>query len=245
MFSFLSSRSRRPATASQALSIRPTRRWWWRWWGGAVLLTGFLGALLAGLQLAGLDWLGSAQLRLDNRALRSALSSASASQQIALQQLAVQERTRREEAAARATLAQELAGLREENLHLKEDLAAMRSVMPGQGGTGVHISDFRVRSGGVPGEYRWSLLVAQGGRQSVDFIGRVHLRVEIPAAGGRTTQQIVEDLREPTPALSFKYYQEVEGVFRLPARVQPSRVWVDIWRDGQSRPVVSMASPLT
>lgn len=208
-----------------------------------------LAVALGLLQALGLGWLSPIALRAElhaaqvqNRSLAEALAAAQ-------QGLAMQEQARREGLAASNSLAQELASLREDNLHLKEDLASLRSLMAPDGpSSGVRLSGFHVHMGALPGEYRWHLLVAQGGHQAQDFLGRVRLRLEYGPG----------ELRDPLPAtasgggdgangaqtLSFKYYGELEGSFRTAPGARPRKVWAEVWRNGGTQPVASQSYAL-
>jgi hypothetical protein len=228
------------------LAIRPQRPWWWRWAGRALTL-----ALCCVLILGGLHWYGNAllgplRLQAENQRLADEQQKLSAELLRAQQSLALVAHTREEDRAARASLAQELAILREENLHLKEDLGSLRSLMaPGAAGGGVRLSGFRVHAGVTPGEYRWHLLLAQGGHQAGDFRGKVRLRLEYAAGESREPQFPVSDsARDGAQPLSFKYYEDLEGSFRIASGRHLRKVWAEVWRDGETQPAASQAFAL-
>ena len=70
--------------------------------------------------------------------------------------------------------------------------------------------------------WHYRLLVVRGGKPKDDFAGRVVLQATLAApdgsvAAGRTLT-LPDDQPETAPALklAFKYYQRVEGTFRVP-----------------------------
>ncbi len=238
MFGRLSGPSRRKRRELE-LSIGAHAPGWSRWGPWLALLLLVPAAWLARPYL--LPWLPGATASsaagvpaVDVAALQSTLEATR-------QQLALEARGRQQDQAARESLAQELAALREENMHLKEDLASLRSLDSAAAPQGVQLSGFTMRAGAMPGEYRWHLLVAQDGRQSAPFTGRVHLRLEY--AG--TAPAGPDPAAESAQPLSFKYYQDVEGELRVPASRHPVKVWAEVWREGQRQPVASVSLPLS
>lgn len=233
------------------MSLRPERPWWVRW--GSMLLINML--LLGGVSLAShvLGWplLGPYHMNVDTRALE-------AEHRVIEQQIAeanetkvVQERLQNEEKAARENLAQDLAALREENMHLKEDLASLRNLKnpAATGGSagpveGLKLSGFKVQAGAVPNEYRWHLLVANAVNQARPFQGKVILKLQY-ASGERVEVQPISSKPNDSPQLlSFKYYQEVEGTFRGALAKPASMVYAEVWRNGDANPAAVVSLPM-
>lgn len=233
---------RRLRSQQVRVAIQPHRPWWWRWSGRILWVVLCSAGLLAVLHWYGASLLTPLRLQSDNLELRTEHAQLQADLQKAQQELTVIAQARAEDQAARNSLAQELAVLREENLHLKEDLASVRSLMAPAAGSGVHLSGFRVRPGVGPNEYLWHLLLAQGGRQSDDFHGRVRLRLEY-AAGEPREPQFASVGQGPGGAqpLSFKYYEELEGSFRTTNGQHLRKVWAEVWRDGESQPAATQS----
>jgi len=242
---FLIRLRRRLRSQQTRLAIQPHRPWWWRWSQRLLALLACCALLLGGLHWYGASLLTPLRLQADNLSLRAEQDRLQAALQKAKQDLEVLAQARAQDQAARNSLAQELARLREENLHLKEDLASVRSLMAPAAGAGVHLSGFRVRPGLAPGEYLWHLLLAQGGRQAADFRGRVRLRLEY-APGESRDPQFAAAGHGPdgTQPLSFKYYEELEGSFRTTTGQHLRKVWAEVWRDGETQPAASQSFAL-
>ena len=91
--------------------------------------------------------------------------------------------------------------------------------------------------------WRYSLLIVRGGSPKDEFDGNVVLRATL--AGGapaeairRRSIQIPDDEPEASPALrlKFKYYQRVEGRFRVPQGSRVTAVAVRAYESGQATP---------
>ncbi len=224
------------------LSIRPTPPWWVRWLPTLGLLALIpLGALMLPYVLSRFGISSTTNLAIEVRTLRASEAGLRSALQASQQQLAIEARTRQQDQAARESLAQELAALREENVHLKEDLASLRSLGVNSVPGGVQLSGFTLRAGAMPGEYRWHLLVAQDGRQTAPFTGNVRLRLEEAAGGTATSTAGTALAAEPAQPVTFKYYQDVEGELRINPGQHASRVWAEVWRDGARAPAASVS----
>ncbi len=80
-------------------------------------------------------------------------------------------------------LVKQMKALTAENAALKEDLAFFQTLMPSGGKDGgVAINRFLVQNDAQPGEYRYRLLVTQGGKDR-EFHGRLQLIVSMRQGG--------------------------------------------------------------
>ena len=239
---FLERLRRRLRRQQTRLAIQPHRPWWWRWVGGAMWLVGCSLVIVGGLHWYGASLLSPLRLQADNYALHAEQLRLQGALAQAREQLQMLTQVRAEDAAARTSLAEELAALREENLHLKEDLASVRSLMAPAAGAGIHLSGFHVRTGPNPGDYDWHLLLAQGGRQVQDFRGRIRLRLEYASGEPRDPQfASIGKALDGAQNLSFKYYEELEGSFRTSTGQHLRKVWAEVWREGESQPVATQS----
>jgi hypothetical protein len=166
-----------------------------------------------------------AQLQEENRDLRSQLAGAERQMQI--------------EQSMHGNLAGQMKTLSDENALLKEDLAFFQTLMDSKGnaGAGVTINRFRVRPEGMPGEYRYQLLVAQARTRGKEFQGRLQFVVDVLQDGQSKVVVLPEDKEKTAPyALSFKFYKRVEGAFRVPGDARVTRVQVRVLEDGVDSP---------
>ncbi|MCC7548776.1 MAG: hypothetical protein IT532_13500 [Burkholderiales bacterium] len=147
------------------------------------------------------------------------------------------------EQTTHGSLQGQMRALADENAELKEELAFFHTLMNAGGATGaqgVTVERFRVRREVVPGEYRFQLLVAQARPRSRAFAGRVELVVDVEQ-DGRSEVIVFPKASEPRQSygLRFKFYQRVDGVFRVQPDAKVNRVQVRVLEDGAGAPVSS------
>lgn len=217
------------------------------WWGrGAVVLT--LLAIIGGMWWWGFDFgqiLGGfnrkeiearlASLESDANRFRTEAAELRARNATLESELAM---TRgRQEALTKQTV--ELTG---ENAQLKEELAFLQKLVSDSSKTvGLQIQRLDIEPDGED-TWRFSVLVVRGGSPKDEFVGNVVLRATLagtPSAdGGAKVLQIPEDDPETSPALrlKFKYYQRVEGRFKVPVGSRVTSVAVRAYESGQGAP---------
>lgn len=122
------------------------------------------------------------------------------------------------ERAAQRELARSVAQLHEENASLKEDLGFLRNIMSsGAAPEGVGVSELKVERDGRPNEYRYRMLLTQGGQRKQDFKGRVQIVARIAQGSATSTMTFPEAAAgESAGAFEFRFYQKVEGRFVIP-----------------------------
>jgi hypothetical protein len=221
--------------------------WYWRW--PLLLLLLGVGLALAGtLYETGARFAGferveaeservrlareAGQLRADNAELRAALAQS--------------ERQLSMERATQVDLAKSVNALQEESARLKEDLMFFRKVKPTAGNSAeVSINNASVVRGGE-GEYRYQFLVLRGGQRERDFQGRVELVVNLLNDGRKSILTVPGGIGGNQPLrLNFKYYQRVEGKFRVPAKAIVNAVQVKIFDNEAAQPRFTQAVTLS
>jgi hypothetical protein len=138
----------------------------------------------------------------------------------------------------------ELSG---ENAQLKEELAFLQKLVSDSSKqVGLQLQRLAVERDNEE-MWHYNLLVVRGGSPKDEFEGNVVLQVTLaPAAGAPTgTRGMVltlpDDQLETKSALSlkFKYYQRVEGRFRVPPELRVTAVTARAFETGQSNPRAS------
>jgi len=233
------------------MSLQLERPWWMRWGGILLLNVTVLASISLASHILGWPLLGPYHMNVDTRALEAAHREVEQQIAEANETKVIQERMQNEERAARENLAQNLAALREENLHLKEDLASLRNLKnpAATGGTAtpaepLKLSGFKVQPGAVPNEYRWHLLVANSTNQARPFQGKVIIKLQYATGERVEVQPISTKPNDSAQLLSFKYYQEVEGTFRGALAKQATLVYAEVWRNGDSNPAAVVSLPM-
>lgn len=143
------------------------------------------------------------------------------------------------EKSAQTELSKNMSQLQDENASLKEDLGFLRNIMSaGSAPEGMSIANLKVEADALPNEYRYRLLVTQGGQRKQDFKGKVQVIARVQQQG--STDQIA--LSFPTDVelkvapvagtanntIEFRYYQKVDGRFKIPEGAQLKSVQIRV-----------------
>lgn len=145
------------------------------------------------------------------------------------------------ERASHDDLARQVKQLGEENARLREDLAFFQNLIPAAGKkSGLHVYRFKVEREKLPGEFRYGLLLVQSGQRAKEFQGSVQLVINLQHNGVEQVLTLPEDA-EKFPrgqSLSFRYYQRVEGTFRVPPDAVVESLQVRVYSGTSSEPMV-------
>ncbi len=144
------------------------------------------------------------------------------------------ERRSQMEIAARGDLVRQVKSLGDENTRLKEDLAFFQSFMSGSGGAsnGVSLYHFKLERGQSPGEYRYSLLLVQGGQRIKDFQGSLEFTVNLRQNREKVAMPLPGEGTAKTFNVSFKFYQRVEKSFQLRPDAVVESLQVRVFENG-------------
>ena len=230
---------RRFGIAVSPLAVRRHVAWYWRLPLVALLLGA--GALLswwmygAGMRFAGFDRGAASEelVRLRDDVSRLGEENARLRSLVAQHDQQIQiERT------AQGDLAKGVKTLQEENARLKEDLAFFRTLMsPDRGEGALSVYRFRVEKGVLPGEYRYRLLLLQGGQREREFQGRVQLLVNLTQGGKAMVATVPSEKAEAKAyEVNFKFYQRLEGTFRVAPAAQVKNIQLRVFENGATQP---------
>jgi septal ring factor EnvC (AmiA/AmiB activator) len=154
--------------------------------------------------------------------------------------LAQAERQTQIDRAAAADLAKQVKSLAHENAALKEDLAFFQSLMAtpvAREGT-LSVNRFRVQPNVVAGEYRYQMLLVQAGQRLRDFQGSLQFVLDVQQDGRKVVLTLPP---EPDRAsgeyrLNFKFFQRVEGTFKLAPGSELKGMQVRVFENGVRAP---------
>ena len=145
---------------------------------------------------------------------------------------------------AEATLGKQARELQSENSQLKEEVVFLQKLFADSSKqAGLSIQRLAVERE-RDDAFRFTLLVVRGGSSSDDFEGHLGLQVTLqtgPVAGGAARPPVLSlpDEQPDTAAaltVKFKYYQKVEGTFRVPPGAQVRTVTARLYEAGQTTP---------
>lgn len=204
---------------SSRMMIRSHTAWYWRW-----LLNVLMMAAVAGVvwwlvensyRITGFDREQAKQqiasLGEENARLKGELDAARAG-------VAERDRQSAIDKAAQAELAKSVAQLQDENAALKEDLGFLRNIMSsGATPEGLGISNLKVEQDGQANQFRYRMLLTQGGQRRQDFKGRIELLARVAHQGGLSTLTFPEaSAGGGASTVEFRFYQKVDGRFQIP-----------------------------
>lgn len=141
------------------------------------------------------------------------------------------------ERTAQTQLAQQIRALELENARLREDLAIFESMLSAdtRSPQALNIQRLKVEPDGLPGEYRYRMLLLTGNRRDRgDFQGRLELLVGVQQ-GGRNAMILFPDkasVDAPAYKLSFRNFYRVEGTFRVDPQARVGTVQVRVFETG-------------
>lgn len=240
---------RRFSIAAAPLSVRRHVSWYWRLPLMVALLAG--GVMLSwwfyqeGTRFAGLH--GGPTIE-ELQQLRERTTQLE--QEIAtLRSMGTQNvRTMQIEQVTQDDLAKTVKTLQHENAKLKEDLAFFRKLMsPDKNDGDLSIYRFKVESSPLPGEYRYQLLILQGGQREREFQGKVQFLVSLTQEGKKLALVL------PTPKdpeaqaynVSFKFYRRLEGTFHVEPKALVKNVQVRVFENGSTQPKLTQSVNLS
>nr|MBA2690642.1 hypothetical protein [Burkholderiales bacterium] len=166
---------------AEKMTVRTRVPWYWR---------GIAIAVISVLAVALIGWFfntGQKNAGFDRQSFTRQLDEASAIGQRMSQEnvqlkasMEVFQRQAQIDKAAQRELSKSIHQLQEENAHLQEEVNFLRSIMsPGKAKEGLSVQNFRIEQDALPNEYRFQVLLVQGGRRERDFVGKAQLTVSL------------------------------------------------------------------
>jgi len=234
---------RRFSISAPRLAVRPHVPWYVRW---AItlpflLVMGYLvwWAYDAGMELAGFH---RGQAEQEIAELHDRVAGLEAENAKQANKIAVDERQMQMQQAAADEVQEQVKALHDENALLKEDLSFFQN-LPLTSGRDAELSihSLKLEAGSLPGEYHCRMLLVQGvQRRGGVFEGNLQILVNGEQAGQKVVLQFPQQTVSEVAAhhLSFKYYQRVDRVFRLPAEMHVDSVEIRVFEKGMQEPKV-------
>ncbi len=230
----------RGGIAAPTVKVRPNMPWHIRGLVAAGITLAIVGASWATYHFGG-EFAGFRKSEIDAEMKRlSGIADKQAAEITELRQkLAASDSQRKIEAVTYGDLTKQVKSLAAENASLKDDLAFFQSLLPaGQRDDNLALGRVKVEPDGVPGEFKYRLMVVQGGQRPGDFHG--HVQIVVSAMNG--TEKVVAALppvadgKSAEHQLNFKSFQRVEGAFKIAPGAVVKSVQVRVYQNGASTP---------
>ena len=219
------------------MTVQTHVAWYWRMLGLVVVLS-FSFALAAWMYDAGRRFAGFDRSEAEQELSQLRQSVGSLARETALLRASVNasESKLQIERTAQTQLGRQVKALEDENARLKEDLAFFENLIPSEHRDNtLLINRFRVDAGALPGEFRYRLLLLQGGRRDKPFQGNLQLLVTLQQGDKDVIITLPEEGAAQAYKISFKYFQRVEGTFRVSADARVKMVQVRIFETGSAQ----------
>ncbi len=144
------------------------------------------------------------------------------------------------ERTAQVKLAQQIRLLEQDNARLREDLAIFERMLSADAGgaQALTIQRLKVEPDGLPGEYRFRMLLLTGNRRDRgEFQGRLELLVGVQQEGRNAIILVPDRAAADAPAfkLAFRSFSRVEGTFRVDPKARVGTVQVRIFETGTAQ----------
>ncbi|MBI3043952.1 MAG: hypothetical protein HYY78_14125 [Betaproteobacteria bacterium] len=234
---------RRFGISAPRVAVRAHIAWYWRWLGYIAL-----GAIVVGVGWTtydyGMEFAGFRQSEAARAVARLGEELKSRDDQLTemRSQLTAAERQMQIERATYGDLARQVKTLTEENAGLREDLAFFQSLMAAGGKEGgVSINRFRVQPDALPGEYRYRLLLVQSGQRVKEFQGALQFVLNVEQGDRKFVLTLPEegDKGAKDYQVSFKFFQRVEGTFKVAPGAVVKSLQVRVFENGSVAPKLS------
>ena len=116
-----------------------------------------------------------------------------------------------------------------------------------RGNEPLSIHRLKVEPGPLSGEYRYRLLVMQGGRRDKEFQGTIQVLVDLQDKGRSDIIVATGDeaAENGMRKLNFRFFRRVEGSFRVPPSAKVRAVQVKVFENGSGEPRVTQSVKLS
>lgn len=151
------------------------------------------------------------------------------------------------EHATASDLAKQVQAIALENATLKEDLAVFKALMspPGKDAS-INVNRFRVERDAMPGEYRYRLLLTQSGQRLREFQGSLKFVVSLQQEGKKVVMVMpMDDDKAQNIHLNFKFYQRIEGSFKVEPNAIVDSLQVRVFENGATEPRLTETANLS
>ena len=222
------------------LAVNPHVPWYWRALRIIAVLS-ISGALALAMYDAGRRFAGFDRSQLDDEMgqLRTRISELEA-ELPKLRAIADSSDARLKiEQTAQRNLARQVRELEADNARLKEDIAFFENLSAqGHADDRVTVARFKVESNVIPGEYRYRVLVMQGGSRPREFTGRLQFIVTMQRDRKDVMLVVPDETSEPQSAyqITFKRFFRADGVFRVDPNAKVRSVQVRLLEKGSGQP---------
>jgi len=226
--------------AAPRLAVSPHVAWYWRALRVIAVLS-ISGALALWMYDAGRRFAGFDRGVLDEELQRLRTQVAELEDQVPkLQAIADSSDARLKiEQTAQRNLAQQVKALETDNARLKEDIAFFENLSAQDHAEDrVTVARFKVESNVIPGEFRYRVLLMQGGSRPREISGRLQFIVKMQLERKDVILIVPDETSGPQSAYQIKFsrFYRADGVIRVDPNAKVRSVQVRLLEKGSGQP---------
>ncbi|MGH8453927.1 MAG: DUF6776 family protein [Nevskiales bacterium] len=214
---------------------RPWLRWAVVGACSVAILIGSFALYALGRSQSGNDWTHTLRLEAEQRRLVAEIRRLRAENGRLSERVVLLERAGEIDKRAATVINQSLRDEQAALAALKEQVAFYRGIVsPEESSAGVRVYELQLRPGSEPELYQYDLVLIQVMRHDNAVAGSADLAF-IGLQDGQPRNYRLAELeveRGKTLLFSFRYFQQLSGSIRLPRGFTPTRVQIDVIRNG-------------
>lgn len=141
------------------------------------------------------------------------------------------------DSTTRNNITERIKVLEDKNAQLKEESVFFENLVSGKGRTtgNIFIYYFKLKQGQAPGEFRYNLVLLQGGEKVNDFQGKLAFTAHLWQDGKKVKMPIVSKDSPEEFNLKFKFYHRVEKTFEVPPDTVVESLEVQVYENGKKK----------
>lgn len=140
---------------------------------------------------------------------------------------------------ANDNLSKQVKLLANENDHLKEKLVFFQQLMSGTTRNGVSIYQFNLKETQIPGKYRYTLTLVQGGERPSDFNGNLRFQVKLLQNEQSKTIPLTNKNSTHSFPVKFKFFHRLEESFNVPPDTIVESLQVQIYENDDRKALLT------
>ena len=144
-------------------------------------------------------------------------------------------------------LTKQIRSLGEENNRLKEELVYFQHLMTNDGDTasGISINRFNLVQGQSARQYRYTLLLTQGGQRPKDFKGNLKFLVTLRQNSEKKVIALASSDSSKSFPINFKHYKRIDKSFQVPENTIVENIQVQVFERNKSKAKLTQSAKLS
>ncbi len=144
-------------------------------------------------------------------------------------------------------LTKQIKLLGEENDRLKEELVYFQHLMTNNGNTapGISINRFNLTQGQSARQYRYTLLLTQGGQRPKDFEGNLKFLITLRQDSEKKVIALASSDSSKLFPVNFKHYKRVDKSFQVPENTVVENIQVQVFEKNKTEAKLTQTAKLS